>query len=81
MIKLVLDAGTDTDIRDNRGSTPLIEAIKNGNVDLVKLLIEYRADVNYEDRSGKKPLYYALKIIGNSKNEIVKLLVNEGATE
>ena len=76
-----MDAGTDIDIRDYRGNTPLIEAIKRGYIYLVKLFIEYGADVNYEDRSGKKPLYYALKIIGNSKNEIVKLLVNEGATE
>ena len=81
IIKLILDAGTDIDIRDYRGNTPLIEAIKRGYIYLVKLFIEYGADVNYEDRSGKKPLYYALKIIGNSKNEIVKLLVNEGATE
>ena len=80
IIKLVLDSGADIDIRHG-GSTPLIEAIKKGNVDLVKLLIEYRADVNYEDGSGRKPLYYALKIIGNSKNEIVRLLVNEGAIE
>lgn len=80
IIKLILNAGTDIDIRYSgsiRGSTPLILSILNGYTEVVKLLIEYGADVNYTDKKGKKPLYYA--IVG--KQEIIKLLVDEGATE
>ena len=80
IIKLILNAGTDIDIRYSgsiRGSTPLILSILNGYTEVVKLLIEYGADVNYTDKKGKKPLYYAI----GGKQEIIKLLVDEGATE
>ena len=75
-----MNAGTDIDIRYSgsiRGSTPLILSILNGYTEVVKLLIEYGADVNYTDKKGKKPLYYAI----GGKQEIIKLLVDEGATE
>ena len=78
IIRLILDAGADIDVRYS-GSTPLITAVKKGYTDVVKLLIEYRADVNYSDKKGKKPLYYAIN--SSKKNEIIKLLVDEGATE
>lgn len=78
IIRLILDAGADIDVRYS-GSTPLITAIKKGYMDVVKLLIEYGADVNYADKKGKKPLYYAIN--SSKKNEIIKLLVDEGATE
>lgn len=83
IIKLLLDAGVDIDIRNYFGTTPLIETIKEGYIDAIKLLIEYGADVNYADKEGKKPLYYALNYLKNysENNEIIKLLVDEGATE
>lgn len=79
IVKLLLDAGADIDIRDGWGNTPLTKACEKGYIDAVKLLIEYGADVNYADKKGKKPLYYAINI--SKKNEIIKLLVDEGATE
>ena len=78
IIRLILDAGANIDVRYS-GSTPLITAIKKGYMDVVKLLIGYGADVNYADKKGKKPLYYAIN--SSKKNEIIKLLVDEGATE
>ena len=78
IIRFILDAGADIDVRYS-GSTPLITAIKKGYMDVVKLLIGYGADVNYADKKGKKPLYYAIN--SSKKNEIIKLLVDEGATE
>lgn len=79
IVKLLLDAGVDIDVRDGWGDTPLTKACKEGYTDAVKLLIEYGADVNYTDKKGKKPLYYAIN--SSKKNEIIKLLVDEGATE
>lgn len=79
IVKLLLDAGVDIDVRDGWGHTPLTIACEKGYTDAVKLLIEYGADVNYADKKGKKPLYYAIN--SSKKNEIIKLLVDEGATE
>ena len=79
IVKLLLDAGVDIDVRDGWGDTPLTKACEKGYTDAVKLLIEYGADVNYADKKGKKPLYYAIN--SSKKNEIIKLLVDEGATE
>lgn len=79
IVKLLLDAGVDIDVRDGWGKTPLTIACEKGYTDAVKLLIEYGADVNYADKKGKKPLYYAIN--SSKKNEIIKLLVDEGATE
>ena len=79
IVKLLLDAGVDIDVRDGWGDTPLTIACEKGYTDAVKLLIEYGADVNYADKKGKKPLYYAINY--SKKNEIIKLLVDEGATE
>lgn len=83
IIRLLLDAGVDIDIRNNFGDTPLIKTIKEEYIDAIKLLVEYGADVNYADKSGKKPLYYAINYLKNysEKNKIIKLLVEEGATE
>ncbi|MEI0478548.1 ankyrin repeat domain-containing protein [Brachyspira pulli] len=76
IIRLLLDAGIDIDTRTSvLGTTPLIEACKEGYTDIVKLLIEYGADVNYSDKYGKKPLKVA------KKNDIVRLLIDAGATE
>lgn len=79
IVKLLLDAGVDIDVRDGWGHTPLTIACEKGYIDAVKLLIEYGADVNYADKKGKKPLYYAIN--SSKKNEIIKLLIDEGATE
>ena len=79
IVKLLLDAGVDIDVRDGWGHTPLTIACEKGYTEAVKLLIEYGADVNYADKKGKKPLYYAIN--SSKKNEIIKLLVDEGATE
>ena len=76
IIRLLLDAGVDIDIRTSiGGTTPLIEACKEGYTDIVKLLIEYGADVNYSDKYGKKPLKVA------KKNDIVRVLIDAGAEE
>lgn len=56
------------------GYTLLHEAVKSGNVDTVKLLLERGADLNSKDKSGKIPLYHALEA-GNT--DMVKLLFNK----
>jgi len=43
MVKLLLDAGTDVNAKDESGSTALIEATSRGHTDIVQLLKEYGA--------------------------------------
>lgn len=56
-------------------TTPLFCAVKNEDLELVKLLLEHGADVNCGDRA-QKPLHAAAEL-GNE--EIVKVLLSNGA--
>jgi ankyrin repeat protein len=53
------------------GHIPLHEASANGNVELVKLLIDNGADVNARSDDGKTPLDFAVEY---KRDEIVDLL-------
>ncbi len=61
---------------DGTGTTPLITAVKKGNVDIIKVLIAHRVDVNLKDGSGNTALYYAA-LKGNK--DAAKLLLENGA--
>ena len=41
--------------------TPLYKACLNGNIHLVKYLVEHGADVNKENKNGETPLYISSK--------------------
>ena len=43
MVKLLLNAGTDVNAKDESGSTALMEATSRGHTDIVQLLKEYGA--------------------------------------
>ena len=55
---------------------PLYEAIKNNDIELVKLLLIQGVDINIRDNYGETPLFKAAQ---NGKTEIVKLLLDKGA--
>ena len=46
----------------NNGTTPLIEAVRVGNLDIVRLLLIKGADPNYQTNSGDTPLRSAVEI-------------------
>lgn len=65
---------------DACGITPLMLAARAGNVETVRLLIEYGADVNAADYCGKTPLMYAATSQkGDRTVEIVEILLENGA--
>ena len=64
------------DIYDNLANTPLIEAVRAGEVNTVKELIDGGADVNEAGEQGWTPLNWAA---GKGNLELVTLLVDKGA--
>jgi len=64
------------DIYDNLTNTPLIDAVRGGEVNTVKELIDGGADVNQPGEQGWTPLNWAA---GKGNLDLVTLLVENGA--
>jgi ankyrin repeat protein len=78
-VKSLLNSpGVDVNAQDENGSTPLIEAARNGHDDVVEALLIARADVRVRDSQGKTALMYASE---GGHTGGVRLLRQAGATE
>ena len=76
----LLAAGADPD--GGQGLGPLDQAIMNGNLDLVQLLLEAGADVNRRGSGGKTPLIDAILFhptAGDEVSPLLPVLVANGA--
>lgn len=71
-----INAGSDLNVKDQYGSTPLIIATTFGKTDIAKSLIEAGADVNITANDGSTPLHTAAFLC---RTEIVKALLENGA--
>uniref|UniRef100_A0A1A9VJN9 ANK_REP_REGION domain-containing protein n=1 Tax=Glossina austeni TaxID=7395 RepID=A0A1A9VJN9_GLOAU len=71
-VNLLLDAGANPNIKDNRGKTPLHYASYNN----IGSLIEAGADLNVQDSKERTPLHYAASI-GDEKS--INVLLEHGA--
>jgi ankyrin repeat protein len=61
MVREILAAGPDTDIRDALGATALHAAMYQSNLTVVKLLLDHGFDPNAQDtRHGHTPLHIAV---------------------
>jgi uncharacterized protein len=86
IVKLLLLHGADPNLRDRKGITPLMKTAILGIQDarpmldklqIIMHLIDSGAEINAQAPDGKTALMYA---VGNSRLEIVELLVNSGAS-
>jgi ankyrin repeat protein len=75
-IKLLVEHGADVNEKDPGGWTPLIQAIRGRNEDLVWLLIKKGAQVDQRDGKGWLPLHYAIEF---KSTNIVWLLISNHA--
>jgi ankyrin repeat protein len=75
---LLATPGPDVNARDERGSTPLLEAARYGHDDISRILIAAGADVKAKDKDGKTALMLAVQ--GNH-DEVVRVLKQAGETE
>lgn len=67
--------GSDVDVPDHNGSTPLFYAVTLGHNECTSLLLSYGADANHQDNKGRTPAHCAaargqleaLKILAKNK--------------
>ena len=64
-LKQHIDAGTDINVKDQYGSTPLIIAITFGKTDMAKTLINAGADLHITNNDGSTPLHVASFFLPN----------------
>lgn len=75
-INLLLEFNADTNIKDKKGNTALIYAVKHGTPELIKALIKHGANINTPDNMGYTPL---MEAILSKKQKIVETLLQLGA--
>lgn len=76
IVKILIDNGSDLEVKAILGQTPLIRAVINGHVNTLALLIEHGALTDRKDQSGNTALMHAVEI---GDLEVVKCLVYMGA--
>jgi len=75
-LKQHIDVGSDLNVKDQFGSTPLIIATTFGKTDIAKTLIKVGADLHITNNDGSTPLHIASFFC---RTDIVKALLVNGA--
>ncbi|KAG4095691.1 ankyrin repeat-containing domain protein [Neocallimastix lanati (nom. inval.)] len=76
IIDRFIEKGTDVNLTDKDGNSPLACAIKENYLSIVKLLIKNGANVNTKNKDGNSPLVDAIQA---NNLTVVKLLTENGA--
>ena len=83
----LIKAGAEVEARDHHGRTPLAQAARSGQQNIVDLLLQEKADIHAQDKKGNTPLHLAAE--GISADTILMLIArgadatrrnNDGAT-
>ena len=75
-VKRFLADGTDVNVKNDDGLTPLINAAGFGHKEIAELLIAEGADVNMKDDVGVSTLYWAVSL---GEKGTAELLIEKGA--
>jgi len=92
-VELYIENGSNINLFDIDGWTPVYCATLNGHLEIVKLLIEYGSNINLKDKVGWTPLHVAAEkghiernewtplhvAADNGDIEIIKLLIENGS--
>lgn len=79
MCKYLIEKGADVCQGDDRGHTPLTQAVKYDDIEITKLLLNHGAGVAGTVRPFHETCLHLACHAGEGKLEIVKLLVQHGA--
>ena len=74
--KYLIDSGSEIESKNNNGHTPLICAVRFGEIETVKCLIENGAEIEAKDEFGLTSILVAAS---SGNIEIVKYLIENGA--
>jgi len=74
-LELLLKAGADPE-KVGINEKPLIIAVQDGNPEIVRLLVEYKADLNVQDRGGNTPLHICVQ---RHNFKLLHFLLEKGA--
>ena len=77
LVKQHLEKGTDVNLQDDDGQTPIMIACREGHMDIANILIKSNASVNLSDKAGSTPLTAASK---QGNDDIIELLLQNGAS-
>ncbi|MGL5028846.1 MAG: ankyrin repeat domain-containing protein [Wolbachia pipientis] len=58
-VKTLLEKGVDLSVQNNKGNTPLNEAVFKGHTEVIRLLLDNGVSANYVDNNGRTPLLIA----------------------
>lgn len=70
--KMLIEAGSEVNVRQHGGLTPLHFAAQHGNIDLIIILLEQGADIRAVNDTGETPADYAAKKGFHEIAEILK---------
>lgn len=77
LVKQLMDLGADINcVSEDRGYTPVMDAVWRGNLEITELLIKNKAELNTINKEGQSNLVLA---VGADRIEITKLLAENGA--
>ena len=74
LIRLLIENGAEINAKNALGSTPIMTASRNGNVESVRILLAGKADVNVRNKEGETAVRLAME---ESHQEIIDLLKDQ----
>jgi len=77
IIKVLLEAGADVNLKDRDGRTALMYAARDGHAAAAELLVLWMAKVDDQDDDGRTALIFAAS---QNNESVVKVLLRRGAT-
>ena len=72
IVRVLIDAGADLNLTDDNGDTASMLAVKTGQTDVLRMLLEAGADIS----GSRNPLFIAAR---RGHKEITQMLINAGA--